>query len=255
MLSAYGVEYVELSSIAGMCEHIEPKLINEDYSAMVRELLDSNNLKCLAVAGHVDLTEESQLQDFFKKIEFTSFIGAKYINTNSGPIENLSIFRQNIKRIIAHAEKYDVTVCLESHGDIVRTAASSVGYIREINHPLIRMNYDTGNTFFYEKGDINLAEDIALATDFLSYLHLKDITINGDSVKYKPIGDGDIDFGPIFAELISAGLCLNASLEIPVFVEGTVNGIGPKNVPLSREAIKSAIDRSFEYVNSLVSEM
>ena len=68
MLSDYGVEYVELSSIAGMCEHVDPKQISEEYAAEVKQLLDDNHLKCLAVAGHVDLTIEEQLQDFLKDL-------------------------------------------------------------------------------------------------------------------------------------------------------------------------------------------
>ena len=92
---------------------------------MRNKLCGDNYLKCLAVAGHVDLTIEEQLQDFLKKIEFTSRIGAKYINTNSGPLERIGTFRDNIKRVISAAEKWNVTVCLESHGDILSTARQS----------------------------------------------------------------------------------------------------------------------------------
>lgn len=255
MLSGFGVEYVELSSIAGMCEHVDPKQICDSYCEEVKQLLDNNNLKCLAVAGHVDLTLEDQLQDFLKKVEFTSKIGAKYINTNSGPLERFSIFKENIKRVIEQAEKWNVTVCLESHGDIIRTAKGSSDYIREINHPLIKMNYDTGNTYFYEKGNVDLLEDISSALDILSYIHLKDISIVGDKVNYQPIGKGDISFAPILKKLNDAGLCLNASLEIPVFVEGTVNGIGPKNTPLTPEKIREAIKTSFDFTDAVLNSL
>lgn len=255
MLSRIGVEYIELSSIAGMCEHIEPKLICDSYCDEVKQLLEDNQLKCLAVAGHVDLTIEDQLNDFLKKIEFTSKIGAKYINTNSGPLERLDVFKENIKRVIEQAEKWNITVCLESHGDIIGTAKDSSKYIREINHPLIKMNYDTGNTYFYEKGKVDLTEDISTAFDILSYIHLKDISIVGEKVKYQAIGEGDVSFKPIFRKMKDAGLCLNASLEIPVFVEGTVNGIGPKNTPLSPEMIEKTIQKSFDYTAAVLNSL
>lgn len=251
MLSDYRVEYVELASIAGMCEHIDPKKITEEYAAEVRQLLNDNHLKCLAVAGHVDLTIEEQLQPFLKKIEFTSRIGAKYINTNSGPLERISTFRDNIKRVISAAEQWNVIVCLESHGDIISTARRSSNIIRELHHPLIRMNYDIGNTFFYEKGKVDLIEDIEAAADILAYCHIKDLSIAGDAVSYKPIGDGDIDFRPFFKKLDSLGICLDASLEIPVFVRGTLEGIGPVNPPLSAQMIKVAIERSLHHLTGV----
>ncbi len=248
MLSDYGVEYVELSSIAGMCEHVDPKQISEEYATEVKQLLDDNHLKCLAVAGHVDLTIEEQLQDFLKKIEFTSRIGAKYINTNSGPLERFDIFLKNIKRVIAVAEKWNITVCLESHGDIIGTAKESAKYIRDLNHPLIRMNYDTGNTFFYEKGKVDLVEDIEESFDVLKYCHIKDLCIVGNKVLYEPIGNGDIDFKPIFQKLLDRRICLDASIEIPVFVKGTLDGIGPVDPPLSKTIIEESISSSYKYI-------
>ena len=255
MLSDFGVEYVELASIAGMCEHIEPKLITEEYAAAVKKLLDANRLKCLAVAGHVDLTIEEQLKDFLKKIEFTSRIGAKYLNTNSGPPERLCIFKQNIRRVIEQAEKWNVTVCLESHGDIISTAKESAKFIREINHPLIRMNYDTGNTFFYEKGKVDLCEDIEFALDVLSYCHIKDVHIAGNAVTYEAIGEGDISFGQIFKKLADHGVCLDASLEIPVFVKGTLDGICPVDPPLPVPVIEEKIRRSYSYIDEVLTSI
>lgn len=248
MLSDCGVEYVELSSIAGMCEHIEPAAINEDYAEYVGRLLGKNKLKCRAVSGHVDLTLEGQLQDFLRKIKFTALIGAEYINTNSGPLSRLDIFRKNMSRVISEAERYNVTVCLESHGDIIGTARDSVRYIQELNHPLIKMNYDTGNTYFHSRGRCRVVEDIGYSEPCIAYMHIKDVSIEGDKIFYRPIGQGDLDFTEIFKKVKDMRKTIPASLEIPVFVRGTLDGIGPRDTPLPPDRLRDAIESSFSFM-------
>lgn len=255
MLSGMGVEQVELSSIAGMCEHIEPARIDGAYVEYVAGLLEKNKLKCPAVSGHVDLTLDDQFRDFLKKIKFTAGIGARFINTNSGPIERLDIFRENMKQVIAQAEKYNVTICLETHGDIISTARDSVCYIQEFDHPLIRMNYDTGNAYFHSGGQCRVVEDIEYSQPYIEYMHIKDMVIKGDNVQYCAIGQGDLDFPAILRKLQAMGKTLPACLEIPVFVGGTLSGIGPRNTPLSEEAIKEAIASSFEYLEKTLATL
>lgn len=252
LLADIGVRHVELSSIAGMCEHVVPGRMDADYAEWVLALLARYGMTCTAVAGHVDLTEEDQLEDFLKKIEFAGRIGANYINTNTGPRSRIQVFQENLKRVVAQAENWNVTVCLESHGDIVRTARESAAWLSQLRHPLIRMNYDTGNTYFYEKGQIDVAEDLPWGEDVIAYMHLKDVRIRGNTVRYTPLGDGDLNFSGIFQKLAETGRRIPASLEIPVFVAGTLHEIGPQNPPLSKEEIAQAIRKSCRFLEERI---
>ena len=247
-----GFEYAELSSIINMCEHIDPKDITEEYAAQVKALLESKGMKCYAVSGHVDLTIEEQFQDFLKKIEFAGRIGAAIINTNSGPLERIDIFYKNMSKAIAAAEKWNVIIGLESHGDIVNTAKDSVQIFRRFNHPLVRLNYDTGNTLFYSAGKVCVAEDIKYGLEYLSCLHLKDIKIRGNDVAYVPIGEGDVDFAPFFEVLRQLNRPIPCGYEIPVHVRGVLGAIGPKDTPMPREQILAAAKKSTAYVAQLL---
>ncbi len=247
-----GFEYAELSSIVNMCEHIDPKQINDDYIAWVKELLAKMNIKCHAVSGHVDLTIEEQLQDFLKKIEFAGKIGAKIINTNSGPLERIEIFHKNMPKIIGYAERYNVIIGLESHGDIIGTAKDSMHIFKRYNHPLVRFNYDTGNTLFYCNGNIHVEEDIKYGLEYMEHLHLKDIHIEGNQVEYRPIGGGDIDFVKLFEVLKDYGKTIPCGLEIPTHVKGVLGAIKPADVPMPREAILADVKQSVDFVNTLL---
>lgn len=252
LLKSAGYEYVEISSIINMCEHAEPHLMDEEYAAQFKHSLDSHGLGCFAVAGHVDLTDDPQLQDFLKKIEFASRIGAKYINTNSGPKNRMEEFRRNIKQVIRQAEKWQVMVCLESHGDIVDTAADGVRILKEINHPLVRLNYDTGNTYYYRKGKISIEEDIKDGFEFLEHIHLKDISIKGNAVHYRSIGKGDLNFPAIFKSLKELGKEVPIGIEIPTFVSGTLEHIGPVGFPLEENVLIEDARNSLAYVEELL---
>ncbi len=247
-----GFEYAELSSIVNMCEHIDPKKITDEYIEQIIELLSKTGIKCHAVSGHVDLTIEEQFQDFLKKIEFAGKIGAKIINTNSGPLERIEIFHKNMVKIIEHAERYNVIIGLESHGDIIGTAKDSIHIFKRYNHPLVRLNYDTGNTYFYCNGNITVEEDIKYGLEYMEHLHLKDIHIGGNQVEYRPIGGGDINFEKVFDVLKDFGKTIPCGLEIPTHVKGVLGAIKPTNVPMSREAILADVKQSTDYIKKLL---
>lgn len=247
-----GFTEVELSSIINMCEHVDPKQMDAEYAAWVKELLDARGMHCYAVSGHVDLTIPEQLEDFLKKIEFAGRIGAKMINTNSGPKERINVFYQNMPKIIAQAEKWNVIIGLESHGDIVHTAKESAPIFKRFDHPLVRFNYDTGNTLFYCGGNIKVEEDILYGLEYLSYVHLKDITIHGNAVAYCPIGDGDVDFPAFFSSLKQLGHTIPCGLEIPVHVEGVLGDIRPMGTPMAKADAIDAVERSMSYLKTIL---
>ncbi|MGE5614245.1 MAG: sugar phosphate isomerase/epimerase family protein [Bacillota bacterium] len=248
-----GFDYAELSSIVNMCEHIDPKKISPEYIEKVKDMLDKAGIKCYAVAGHVDLTIDEQFNDFLKKIEFAGKIGAKIINTNSGPIERLSTFHKNMVKIIETAERWNVIIGLESHGDIIDTAKDCISIFREYNHPLVRLNYDCGNVHFYSGGTVKIEEDLKYGLEYLSYIHIKDARIQGNKIENVPIGDGDLNFEKIFDVLKGLGRVIPCGLEIPVHMKGVLGeSMKPTNVPMAREEIVRAAKRSMDYINKLL---
>ena len=247
-----GFTYVEPSSIINMCEHVRPEEMTAEYASKVKAMLAEKGLKCYALSGHVDLTEEKQFHDFLKKIAFAGRIGAKMINTNSGPLQKLDIFYKNMKEIIKEAEKWDVVIGLESHGDIVSTAKDSVEIFKYFHHPLVRLNYDTGNTLFYSGGKVKVEEDIKYGFEYLAHLHLKDIRIRGKDAAYVPIGAGDVHFPAFFKTLSTLGRKIPCGYEIPVHVKGILGSIGPQNTPMPEEGIYRSVRESTEYVEKLL---
>lgn len=247
-----GFDTAEIASIIGNCIHVEPAEMTDEKAAEVKKMLIDNNLKTYAFAGHADLTDDKQYSDFLIKMQFAKKIGAKIINTNSGPIDRYDIFMTNLKEVIRLAEQLDIIVCLESHGDIVDTGKKAAELMGKINHPLIRLNYDTGNTYYYAKGKIDIAEDLKYGLPYLAHIHLKDIRLEGNRAIYTAIGEGDLDFGAIFATIRTLGGPVPCGFEIPVYVEGTLDALSPAKAPLSEREIDAAVRSSMKFVESLI---
>ena len=248
IVSECGFSMVEIASIEGMCEHVKADEITPAFIDELAAALGRENLSAYAFAGHLDLTQDSGLADFLKKMELAAGIGCKLINTNSGPAGRIGEFRRNLPKVIEKAERLGLMVCLESHGDIVGTAKQAAPLFREINHPLIRMNYDTGNTYYYAKGGVAVEDDVLYAMDYLAYVHVKDIHIDGAHAYYRPLGDGDVNLHAFFNALRESGRTLECGLEIPVFVAGTLERLSPDAAPIGEDEIHRVAARSMDYL-------
>ena len=246
-----GFSQVEIASIAGMCEHVRPGDITPEYISSLAGMLKDGNLSSYAFAGHVDLTQDGDLADFLKKMDLAAAIGCKVINTNSGPEGRLAEFRRNLPKIIGRAERLGLTVCFESHGDIIGTAKQAAPLFKEFNHPLIRFNYDTGNTYYYAKGNVVIEDDILYALEYLAYVHVKDIHIDGNNAYYRELGKGDVNFPKVFEALGQIGRPVNCGLEIPVFVAGTLERLSPEAAPIGEGEIRSAVGNSMDYMKQI----
>ena len=253
--SECGFGRVEIASIGGMCEHVKPGDITPGFIKSVSDMMEAHKLSAYAFSGHVDLTLDDELEGFLKKMDLAAGIGCALINTNTGPAGRMAEFRRNLPRFIDRAERLGLTVCLESHGDIVGTAKDAAPLFREINHPLIRFNYDTGNTYFYAGGNVTIEDDILYGLEYMAYVHVKDIHIDGGGsggggggAYYRPLGEGDVNLPKVFEALGQLGRPIHCGLEIPVFVAGTLAGLSSDAAPISEGEISGAVGQSMAYM-------
>lgn len=251
-VSKAGFKFVEIASIDNVCEHITVKEMDAYILKRVKDELERLNLQICSYSGHVDLTQELGIKDFLKKMEFAKDLGADIINTNAGPKERINEFYKNMKVVIKKAEELNMKVCLESHGDIIGSAQDSLEVIKNINHPLIRLNYDTGNVYFYSRGKVKPHEDIINGLDYIECIHLKDIKSSGRKVDYCSIGDGDIKFDKIFEVLKSYDRDIPITIETPIYLHSlNWEPLEQDKIPLKLGIIYESINRSLSYIKNV----
>jgi sugar phosphate isomerase/epimerase len=192
-LAGLGVRFVEPTSVDKVFQHLVETDFCESRAAWLRQELAARGLACLSLSAHMDLTLPDSVDRFCRRLEFAQVLGARAVNTIAGPAGNLEGFRANIPAIAKRATDLGIVVALENHGDLVDRGRQIVELIRAVGSPAIRANYDTGNAWYYSKGTVNPAEELAEAAPVVAHVHLKAPAVEDGVMRWVALGEGLLD--------------------------------------------------------------
>jgi sugar phosphate isomerase/epimerase len=212
-----GIRYVELTSVKGYTEHVMPERMTGEDTKTLLEKLKTFGLTPMSMSGHSNLASRQGVALLKKRIDFARAIGIDIVNTGPGEIETAAgrkDFFYNIAEIAQYAVESEVTVALETHGELMGSGAACAGIIRKVGSPRVQINYDTGNVIFY--GGVNPHEDIKAALPYVAHVHLKDKRGGKKVWDFPPIGMGEVNFQSIFKTLSSSRYSGPISIEIEV---------------------------------------
>lgn len=219
-ISAAGFKSVELTSVPGWTEHVRRDADDEEI-AHVKDLLRKYDLEAISFSGHSDLVSDAGVVEFRKALNLAHKLGIQYVSTSTGGHDASSAgtleeqrvrFLERIGPLADEAASLGITICLETHGGLLASGATSAELVRQIGKPNVGINYDPGNVIFY--GNTRPETDIEAAAPYVKHMHFKD-QIGGYQVwNFPPTGTGEIDFKPIFAALERVGFRGPCSVEI-----------------------------------------
>ena len=176
---------LSLCAVDGLTQHVNPERMSIKEWENVKRLINENNLTFYGLEGHCDLSNSDNLERIRKRIEFTHFLGGKYLDLDGGQKSKIDDFFKNISKIIKLAEKFNIIVCFETHKGLIETGKGSLKLLKRIGSPYIRISYDPANVYFYSNGKINPSEDIKYILDFIYIIHLKGVSHNDSKTKWK----------------------------------------------------------------------
>jgi sugar phosphate isomerase/epimerase len=212
-LAALGVRYVEPASVDKVFQHLTEEDFCDARAAWLKNQLAMRDLSCVSLSAHMDLTRPDSVDRFLRRLEFARAIGARIVNTIAGPTAGLVGFRTNIPTIGKRAADLDLTLALENHGDLVDRGPQIVEFIERIGIPAVRANYDTGNAWYYAKGGLDPAVELAGVASVVAHVHLKSPQIIDGLMRWVALGEGELN-------LPAVGGVLRESLpDVPVSFE------------------------------------
>jgi sugar phosphate isomerase/epimerase len=189
-LAGLGVQYVEPASVDKVFQH----LVEEDFcdarAAWLKDQMAGRALSCVSLSAHMDLSRPDSLDRFRRRLEFAHAIGARIVNSIAGPTSGLDGFRGNIPAIGRRAADLGLTLALENHGDLVDRGHQIVEFIGEIGIPAVRVNYDTGNAWYYAKGELDPAAELAEVAPVVAHVHLKTPRVEEGVMRWVALGEG-----------------------------------------------------------------
>jgi len=228
-LPSIGVRYVFLSV---------PK--PEELDSVVKKLKE-NNLTALVIRGDTDLSKETCVDELAAQLAICEKMGVKYmfISAKRNNAEKAVVY-DRLRRAGDAAKKHGVTITLETHPDLGTNGDVQIETMKAINHPNVRVNFDTANITYYNKGTDALTE-LKKSIDYVRTVEFKDHNHEFETWNFPVVGKGKVDFPGIVKLLKEHGY------KGPVTIEFE----GVKGVELNEEETKKSIADSVAYVKSI----
>jgi L-ribulose-5-phosphate 3-epimerase len=120
----------------------------------------------------------------------------------------------HLRRIGDTAGEMGITVALETHKGPTQNAEAMLNLMEELNHPHVRLNFDTGNIAYYNRG-VDPADELEKVKHLVRNVHLKDNRGGFEDWYFPAVGDGgSVDFTRVRTILDGVGFAGPYTIEI-----------------------------------------
>ena len=209
--------------------------------AMTRHRLARHGLAPLVLRGETDLGQPHSLDELAAQLAICEKMGVKYMflsPKHTGMPKEAAYER--LRRVGEIASKHGVTVALETHPDLGTNGDVHRETMKHVNHPNIRVNFDTGNITFYNKGTDAVTE-LKKVIDYVATVELKDHDGKYKNWNFPVLGKGVADFPSVLRLLERQGFQGPLTIEVE----------GVQDVEMDESQTKSYIAQSVAYIKSL----
>lgn len=209
-----GLEYLELPiRTAGVPSLFrEEPLVTTDSTLDQLKLVDRlllegglNVISCNVTSGNPLDPEVVRLTE--RKIDLASHFGVAVVVGNAGeaePGEPLDMLYKHLRQIGDYAGERGITYCFETHPGICQNADGMLQTIQELDHPNLKLNFDTGNILYYNE-NVDGTAALKKVHKHVGSLHLKDTPGRYHDWNFPALGTGGgVDFRRVL-EIMQAG--------------------------------------------------
>jgi inosose dehydratase len=252
-LAALGLGHVELAlrphDFGGLVipeSAVVTEKTDEATVAAFLELLRSSRVEVSGCnIGGGDLRTAEGFEVTSSRLRFASRVfQAKHAVTGASQPSNAgerAVVVEHLRRLGDLAESLGVDLALETHKGPTQNAEAMLALMGEVDHPRVRLNFDTGNIAYYNPGADPVAE-LEQVKHLVRSLHLKDNRGGFEDWYFPAVGDGGaVDFTKIREMMDEVGFVGPYTIEI--------EGIGGEPEP-GPEVRGDRVARSVAYLRS-----
>ena len=211
--------------------------------AGVLEQLKAHDLQVLVVRGDTNLSLETAVDELAVQFATCEHLGVKYMflspKRHDAPKE---IVLERLRSAGDVAAKHGVILVLETHPDLGTNGDVHVETMKAINHPNVRVNFDTGNITFYNTGTDAVTE-LKKCMDYVATVEVKDHNAELEAWVFPALGEAKTDFPAVFKVLREHRYAGPVTLEVE----------GITGVEWTAEDRKKAMEDSVAYLRSIES--
>jgi len=153
---------------------------------------------------------------FKARLDLAQRLGMRLVIGSGGEAteEDRPALMATLRGIGDYAAARSLTVCLETHPGVTNNAAQMLRTMQELQHPAVRLNFDTANILYYNEGADVLAE-LRTVLPYIGHVHLKDSRGRLRDWYFPALGEGGaVDFAAVGRILNDGGFFGPFSIEL-----------------------------------------
>lgn len=233
------IAYEHLASLGVL--NVEIPVPPPDQLDAVRGELSEFGLSATTLHGACDVTRPDIADAVAAQMPAFEALGCRlmFVSVKSGDTPRDTVIGR-LREAGDAAAAHGVTIVMETHPDLATNGDVAAATMRAVNHPNVRINYDTANIYFYNRGADGVAE-LRKVVEFVAAMHLKDTDGGYRNWHFPALGRGVVDFAATFAVLDEAGFNGPCTLEIE----------GVSGETATRELVCERMAESLEHLRRL----
>jgi L-ribulose-5-phosphate 3-epimerase len=242
-LSSYGkyqdIAWEQLPSLG--IRYVEIPVPARDEIEATQKQLDEHHLAAIMLTGKTDLSMPRCVEELMEQLRICKDMGVHYLflSARSNGAGKEAVY-ERLWKAGEFARSQGVTIVLETHPDLMSNGAVASQTLRQIHQPNVRMNFDTGNIYYYNQ-DTTAEAELAKVIDFVGSVHLKDSTGQLGVWDFPTLGKGVVNFKAVIKLLNQHGFTGPFVIEL----EGT------KGVEMDEAQTRAYVADSVAYLRSI----
>jgi inosose dehydratase len=212
-----------------------------DQVEALRQRLADHGLRAAVLRGQTNFAQPDCVAQLAVQLATCEKLGVRYMFLSvKHPGVGKQIVYERLRQAGEIAKRRGVVIALETHPDMGTNGDVQLETMRQVDHPNVRVNFDTGNITFYNKGTTAVAE-LRKIIDFVATVELKDHDGQYKTWTFPPLGQGKVDFPEVLRILREHHYTGPLTLEVE----------GIEGVSWDERQTKKAIAESAAYIRSL----
>ena len=190
-------EQLPVVAAAGL-KYVEIDIVPESEVASLKGALTDLGLVASSVVVRMDINSDAGIAHLPSAFSVVEQLGASVVFTSVSANESeAEAAIQRLRRVGDLAKEHGLTVALETHRNLAENSRVQLRTMSAVDHENIRINFDTGNIYYYNRG-LDAVSELSHALPYVASLHLKDTMGEYESFDFPPLGQGIVDFPGVF---------------------------------------------------------
>jgi sugar phosphate isomerase/epimerase len=194
--------------------HVEILVPPADELEATAAALQRHGLTASSLHGECDVSQAGIAEQVNAQMPAFAALGCRimFASVQRGSAQAETVYAR-LRAAGDVCREHGVTLALETHPDLMTNAEVALQTMRAVDHPQVRMNFDTANLYYYNRG-IDCVDQLRRVCGYVAAVHLKDTDGGYEHWHFPALGEGIVDFAGIFKVLDEVGFAGPCTLEI-----------------------------------------